>query len=130
MPTPDRLLKRLRKKAKRGMRGWPVATIAFYGPDLTRATKVAVGIIPSEDAEPSEMRDWQVETGDVRNDLAVAGEILEFIDSQGALSIIMTDGVMGCPHQEGVDYYEGEWCPSPECAFWHGRDRFTGKPIQ
>ena len=129
MPTPDRLLKRLRKKAKRGMRGWPVATIAFYGPDLTRATKVAVGIIPSEDAEPSEMRDWQVETGDVRNDLAVAGEILEFIDSQGALSIIMTDGVMGCPHQEGVDY-EGEWCPSPECAFWHGRDRFTGKPIQ
>jgi hypothetical protein len=66
MPTPDRLLKRLRKKAKRGMRGWPVATIAFYGPDLTRATKVAVGIIPSEDLEPSEMRDWQVETGDVR----------------------------------------------------------------
>ena len=39
MPTPDRLLKRLRKKAKRGMRGWPVATIAFYGPDLTRPPK-------------------------------------------------------------------------------------------
>jgi hypothetical protein len=64
-----RLLKRL-KKAKRGMRGWPVATIAFYGPDLNRATKVAVGIVPAEDAEPSEMRNWKVETGDARTDLS------------------------------------------------------------
>ena len=27
----DRFLKRLKKKAKRGMRGWPMATIAFAG---------------------------------------------------------------------------------------------------
>jgi len=125
----ERLLKRLKKRAKRGMRGWPVATIAFYGPDLSRATKVAVGIVPAEDAEPSEMLDWSVETGDVRNDLTVVSEMLAFIESQGALSIIMTDGIMGCPHQEGIDY-EGEWCPSPDCAFWHGRDRFTGRLIQ
>ena len=129
MPANDRLLKRLKKKAKKGMRGWPVATIAFYGPNLSRATKVAVGIVPSEHAEPREMRDWQVETGDVRNDLVVAGEILEFIESQGALSIIMADGIMGCPHQHGIDY-DGEWCPSPDCTFWHGRDRFTGKVMQ
>ena len=45
----DRFLKRLRKKARKGVRGWPIATIAFYGPDLSRATKVAVGIVPSED---------------------------------------------------------------------------------
>ena len=32
----DRSLKRLRKKARKGMRGWPVATVAFYGPDLSR----------------------------------------------------------------------------------------------
>src|SRR5215510_3466675 len=129
MPMNDRALKRLKKKAKRGMRGWPVATIAFYGPSLTQATKVAVGIVPSEDSEPAEMRDWKVEAGDVRNDLDIAGEILEFIDHQGVLSIIMSDGILGCPHQEGIDY-EGEWCPSPDCAFWRGRDRFTGKPIQ
>ena len=30
------------------MRGWPLATVAFYGPDLSRATKVAVGIVKSE----------------------------------------------------------------------------------
>jgi hypothetical protein len=55
MRERERLLKRLKKKAKRGMRSWPVATIAFYSPDLSRATKVAVGIVPAEDAEPSEM---------------------------------------------------------------------------
>lgn len=125
----DRLLKRLKKKAKRGMRGWPVATIAFYGPDLSRATKAAVGILPAEDAEPSEMRDWKVETGDARRDLSVIGEMLEFIESQGALTVIISDSIMGCPHQEGIDY-EGEWCPNPGCAFWHGRDRFTGKTIE
>jgi hypothetical protein len=125
----ERLLKQLKKKAKRGMRGWPVATIAFYGPDLSRATKVAVGIVPAKDAEPSEMLDWSVETGDVRNDLTVVSEILAFIDSQGALTVIIADAIMGCPHQGGIDYH-GEYCPNPACAFWRGRDRFTGKMIQ
>jgi len=122
----DRFLKRLRKKAKRGMRGWPVATIAFYGPDLSRASKVADGILAYEDAEP-EMRAWQLEAGDVRSDPAIGLEILEFIEEAGALSVVMSDGIMGCPHQEGVDY-EGEWCPV--CEFWRGRDRFTGELIQ
>ena len=36
---------RLRKKVRRGFRGYPVATIAFYGPDDRRASKVAVGIL-------------------------------------------------------------------------------------
>jgi hypothetical protein len=46
MTTEDRFLERLRKKARRGMRGWPAATIAFYGPNLDRTTKAAVGIVP------------------------------------------------------------------------------------
>ena len=52
----DHFLKRLRKKAKRGMHGWPAATIAFYGPDASRASKVVVGIFASEHAEIGEMR--------------------------------------------------------------------------
>ena len=120
----DRFLKRLRKKAKKGLRGWPVATIAFYGPNLSCASKVAVGIVPSENAEVGEMRDWKV--GDVRADPGVAQEILEFMAEHGALSVVMTDGIIGCPHQEGIDY-EGEWCPV--CEFWHGRDRFTGQIV-
>ena len=85
------------------MRGWPAATIAFYGPDLDRASKVAVGIVPYEAAEVTEMRAWQLETGDVRADAQIAQEILEYIEAHGALSVIMTDGIIGCPHQEGID---------------------------
>ena len=129
MPTTEQLLKRLRKKSKKGMRGWPVATIAFYGPDASRATKVVVGIILSENAEPSELGKWQLVHGDVRNDPAIAAAMLEFMDKHGVLSVAMSDGLMGCPHQEGIEY-EGEYCPDPACAFWHGRDRFTHKLVQ
>ena len=72
------------------------------------------------------MRDWKVENGDVRADPAIVQEILDFIEGHSILSVIMTDGIIGCPHQEGADY-EGEWCPV--CEFWRGRDRFTGKRI-
>jgi hypothetical protein len=126
MPKSEQFLKRLRKKAKKGMRGWPVATIAYYGPNLTQASKVAVGIVPYETAEPLEVRDWKVEKGDVRVDSAIAQQILDFIERQGVRSVMMTDGIIGCPHQQGLDY-EGEWCPV--CEFWHGRDRFTGQRI-
>ena len=125
----DRSIKRLSKKAKKGMRGWPVATIAFYGPNSSRATKVAVGIIPSQNAEADPMHAWNVDRGDIRTDREIAGEILAFIEQHHALSVVMTDGIIGCPHQEGIDY-EGEWCPDPACEFWHGRDRFTGERVQ
>jgi hypothetical protein len=64
----DRFLKRLRKKARKGLRGWPIATIAFYGPTLSRATKVTVGIVPSEHAEMEELRAWKVDNGEIRAD--------------------------------------------------------------
>jgi hypothetical protein len=122
----DRFLKRLRKKARKGMQGWPMATVAFYGPNLSQATKVAVGIVPSENAEVKELRDWKVDQGDIRADSTIAGEILEFMDKHGVLSVAMTGTIIGCPHQEGIDY-EGEWCPV--CEFWHGRDRFSEQRI-
>jgi hypothetical protein len=125
----DWSLKRLRKKAKRGMRGWPAATVAFYGPDASRATKVVVGIVPSEHEDVGKLGKWAVETGDVRNDVAIAAAMLEFMEEHGVLSVVMSDGLMGCPHQEGIDY-EGEWCPDPACAYWYKRDRFTGKMEQ
>jgi hypothetical protein len=83
----DRYLKRLRKKARKGMRGWPMATVAFYGPNLSQATKVAVGIVPSENAEVKELRDWKVDHRDIRVDPAIAREILEFMEKHGVLSV-------------------------------------------
>ena len=88
------------------------------------STKVAVGIVPSENAELLRLRDWKVDRGDIRADPNVAREILEFIEEHGVLSVAMTDAIIGCPHQEGIDY-QGEWCPI--CEFWHGRDRLRGR---
>ena len=124
----DRARKRLSKKAKRGFRGWPVATVAFYGPNDTRATKVAVGILPGEDEEVSELRRWFSEgPGDIRNDAGVTDQILAFIQEAGASSVAMTERIIGCPHEEGIDY-QGPTCPV--CSFWAGRDRWTGRRLQ
>jgi hypothetical protein len=122
----NRFLKRLSKKARKGLRVWPIATIAFYGPNLSQATKVVVGIVPSENEEVAELRDWKVERGDIRADSGIARGILEFIGQHQVRPVAMTGGIIGCPHQEGIDY-EGEWCPV--CEFWHGRDRFTGQRV-
>jgi hypothetical protein len=122
----DRFLKRLSKRARKGMRGWPIATVAFYGPNLSQATKVAVGIVLSENAAVEELHDWKVDRGDIRSDPGIAREILEFIEQHQVRSVVMTDRIIGCPHQEGIDY-EGENCPV--CEFWHGRDRFTGQRV-
>jgi hypothetical protein len=87
---------------------------------------VTVGIVPSENAEVKELRDWKVDRGDIRVDPGIAHEILEFIEQHRVVSVAMTDSIIGCPHQEGIDY-EGEWCLA--CEFWHGRDRFTGQTV-
>ena len=122
----ERARKRLRKRAKRGLRGFPVATVALYGPDDITATKLTVGIVPAEDAGVADLRRWFSEGTDIRNDADVAEEVLAFIDAAGAKSIAMTDRIIGCPHEEGIDY-DGATCPA--CPFWAGRDRWTGKRL-
>ena len=116
--------KSLSKKAKKGLRGFPVATVAFYGPTDKKATKLVVGIVPRDGAEPDEMRKWY-STEDMRKDLDLFDEVLEFIRSHETKSVAMTDRIIGCPHEEGIDYPDGESCP--QCPFWQGRDRWSGE---
>ena len=113
----------LKKKARRGFRGYPIATIAFYGPDDTRASKAAVGILNADGAEPSALQRWFSEEGDVRKDRAIESEILQFVQDHGAKSVVIADGILGCPHEEGIDYAEGQACP--RCPFWAHRDRWS-----
>jgi hypothetical protein len=68
----------LKKKAKAGFRGYPAGTIAFYGPDDRRASKVAVGIITAEGAETADLRRWFAESGDVRDDAKAVAEVADF----------------------------------------------------
>jgi hypothetical protein len=118
---------RLEKKARRGQRGYPVATVAFYGPDASRASKVAVGILPTENGDVTELRKWSSDTADVRRDAKIGAEILAFIEEYGAKTVAMSPGIIGCPHEEGPDYPEGEVCPM--CPYWAMRDRWTGEEL-
>src|SRR6185437_5310438 len=99
-PQPE---KWLRKKARQGMRGYPVGTIAFYGPDNLRASKVAVSCIQAEGAEP-ELRRWFSEAGDIRADKAILAEIVVYLKQHSVHSVAVADGIIGCPHEEGIDY--------------------------
>jgi len=117
----------LEKKARRGFRGYPVATVAYYGPDDQRATKVAVGIVPRDGGDVLALQRWISETGDVRVDRSIHEQIVGFMQSHGARTVLVTDRIIGCPHEEGVDYPEGEMCP--RCPFWAHRDRWTGETV-
>ena len=120
--NPPSYPKRLLKKAKKGFRGYPLATIAFYGPDDHLASKVSVGVI-GKDEELIALEKWFSKDNDVRNAPRIGEEILQFIEKYEVKSVAITDSIIGCPHEEGVDY-EGEICP--ECPFWTNRDRWTG----
>jgi hypothetical protein len=111
----------LDKKSKLGFRGYPVGTIAFYGPDDQRASKVAVAVIVAPGTEPIALRRWFAGSGDIRNDTAMFEEVALFLQDHQVRSVAMTEPILGCPHEEGIDYPDGEACPV--CPFRAGRER-------
>src|SRR5436305_9169047 len=118
---------RLEKKASRGHRGYPLATVAFYGPDASRASKVCVGIISAEGTEVEELRDWVSETEDLRQSSVISEEISRYLRQRGIRTVVLSPGIIGCPHEEGTDYPEGGVCPM--CPYWVARDRWTGQEL-
>lgn len=98
----------------------------FYGPDDQRATKVAVGILPAEGKEADPLQRWFSDHADARSDPEIARQISEFIATHAAKSVVLMDRILGCPHEERVDYPEGGACP--QCPFWANRDRWSGQP--
>jgi len=114
----------LTKRSNRGFRGYPVATVAFYGSDDRRASKVAVGVVTREGAEPADLERWFSDTSDVRDDEGINKATVEFIEHQGVKTVVVAERIIGCPHEEGVDYPSGDKCP--ECPFWATRDRWSG----
>jgi hypothetical protein len=123
----QRFKKALRKKARRGHRGYPMASVIFYGPDDKRASKL-VGYTPAQGSGVTELKRWFSDSGDVRRDAAILKEALEFIQSHDVRTVVMNEGIFGCPHEEEIDYPEGEVCP--QCPFWAYHDRYTGRVTQ
>lgn len=117
------------EKAAKPNSDYPLATIAYYGPDDQFASKVVVGILWSEASQQAdESHRWFAKGGvDVRQDQSILPQILDYIQSSGARRVVLADHILGCPHEEGIDYPEGEDCP--QCPFWADRDRGTGETL-
>jgi hypothetical protein len=95
---------------------YPIGTVAMYGPDDKTTTKIAAGVILHDGAEAIIKR-W-VAT-DVTANPKVQREMEAFFKMHGVKSVAMSDGNMGCPHEEGPDFPQGEDCPF--CPFWKGK---------
>ena len=88
------------------------------------ATKLVLGIITREHAEPEHLRKW-FSDGDIMHKPGITEEILQYMKENNVISVAMTDRIIGCPHKSGIDYPEGQSCPL--CPFWAGRNRWTGE---
>jgi hypothetical protein len=106
---------------------YPLATIAAYGPDNRLATKLVVSVLERPEQGDPAMRTWTTHMVDARRDPVIAAEVTEFLRQHGVRDSVTADRIIGCPHQEGVDYPVGRACP--HCPFWAGIDRFTHEPI-
>jgi hypothetical protein len=116
-------------QSRSAVRGrYPLATIAAYGPDTTLATKLVVSVIerPGQD-DPTAMRSWTTAEVDVRHDPTIAADVDDFIRHHHAKRTASADRILGCPHEEGIDYPMGRTCP--RCPFWAAIDRFTHEPV-
>lgn len=116
--------KQFAAKAKKGVRGYPVGTLAFYGPDNRRATKVVAAIIFDEGGEAKQLRRWFGDDLDVRIDRKIGAEVVEYYRTHGTRVVAVKDGIWGCPHEEGIDYPLHGVCP--QCPYWAVHDRDAG----
>jgi len=88
---PREIWNRVLKQAAKGFQGYPIAIVAYYGPNASKATKVVVAIIPSEGADADHdrsdpLRLFAQEIEEVGRDDAPAAvpEFAFFTDEQGA----------------------------------------------
>jgi len=112
------------KKRKKGQRQH-IATLAFYGPNDQHASKVVAAIAQQGGDDILDLKRWVSGRSDVRQDAKIQAEIIAFFRQYDIERVVYTDRIIGCPHEEGLDYPKGEDCPF--CLFWAGRNRWTGK---
>jgi hypothetical protein len=104
-------LAHFKKAVRKG--NYPIGTIAYYGPNDQIVTKIVAAVLIDDKRDPI-IKNW---VGDgIVEDQVIANEIGEFFRAQKVQNIIMTEGIIGCPHEEGIDYPSGESCPN--CPFW------------
>jgi hypothetical protein len=87
----DKSQKRINKRVKRGFHGYPMISIQYFGPTEVLATKVEVGFIEQENAEPM-LETFNSET-DIRQDETVQTTIIKIIDRVDAKTVTLENKV-------------------------------------
>jgi|SRR5665213_2558467 len=102
---------------KSGKGKYPIGTVAYYGPDDKTCTKITAGVVRDQKGADIILERF-VGTG-VYGDPKVAKQLAAFFVKHMVKQVVVTDGVIGCPHEEGEDFPNGEDCPF--CPFWRGK---------
>jgi len=87
----DKSQKRISKRVKRGFHGYPMISIQYFGPSEALATKVEVGFIQEENAEPM-LETFNSDT-DIRQDETVQTTIIKIIDRVDAKTVTLEESV-------------------------------------
>lgn len=103
-------------KLKRIGTDFRTGTIAYYGPDDKTVTKIVVGITVGAGNNFIDTKKWSSESRDIKNDNQVFKEISDYLNLSKVDSVARIEGVIGCPHEAGIDYPDGTTCPA--CPFW------------
>lgn len=117
----------LARKSRNPRHAYPMATVVYYGPTDRLASKVVAAVVRGETDESAPLERWFVDAGDIRQDGAVLLDLVTWLKRYAVQQVFVTPRIAGCPHEEGIDYAEGQPCPA--CPYWANRDRFTGELI-
>ncbi len=117
MPLPNLLPNQIRKVLEH-KENYPIGTLAYYGPDDQTCTKITASIVNAPNARPY-FQSWHADN--VCSDPLILADIGSFFKQHGAFEVVMTEGIIGCPHEEGIDYPSKTECP--QCSFWHNKNQ-------
>ncbi|MBN1671992.1 MAG: hypothetical protein JXR37_13215 [Kiritimatiellae bacterium] len=97
---------------------YPRASISLYGPDGRNTVKVVVRVHTElSPTVPTQSREWL--GSHILSDPVFMSELKAFLMQHAVRQTVISEGNIGCVHEEGVDYPKGEDCPF--CPFWKGK---------
>ena len=92
---------------------FPLGMIVYFGPDDKTVTKI-LGIVLVDAQNDPITKQWLGEN--IAENPKTISAIGNFFQKYCVSDVVMTEGVIGCPHEEGLDYPLGGECA--ECTFW------------
>ena len=86
----DKAKKRIAKQVKKGCKGYPQISIAYFGESSDFASEVIVTLTSEEDAEPQEQK--LASNSDARKDEAIQSVLVKIIERSNANTVTEISG--------------------------------------